>query len=142
MKRKHVWISAAAILLAILIGTSVFFGIYGWSDLTTYREIWRECHPIWKELALRKIVSGDSAASTTSRWPPIRTEHFGPYTTYWYSEAGSFTGLRVVAVGDRLVGADAGSCTWTHTFFFDEKERANIDSEDDRYLQTLFKEAK
>ncbi len=142
MKRKHIWISAGTCLLATLLGTCAYFGIYGWSDLAAYREISRECHPIWKELALRKIVSGDSATSTVRRWPPSRTEHFGPYTAYWYSAVDSFTGLHMVAMGDRLVGARAGSCTWEHTFFWDEQERANIDSEYDRYIQIQLKETK
>jgi hypothetical protein len=92
-------------------------------DVEAFLGMAAECHPVWKQFALRRFGAGDSAQELFRRFPPTRGEEFGHYGVYSYtanSNGFSFTGLSVVSRDGRLVSAASGSCTWHFTFFMTE----------------------
>lgn len=108
-------------VLLSLVGVCVFFRISHTRDLTAMLEMNRECHPIWRQFAIRRFGHGSSASRMLQLNPATRTEQFGRYCVYHYHRGSSndigFTSLAVVAKDGRLVSAAAGSCTWTFVFF-------------------------
>jgi hypothetical protein len=121
-KSRLRWIVGCAALAAIFVaGVSTYFGVRGQKDLVGYAEMSRGFHPVWKDLALRRIKAGDAAAELTVRHPPPVTVEYGNYAEYEFQIASpgyiSLSSLRIIAKDGRLILAEAGSCTWDHTFF-------------------------
>ena len=83
-----------------------------------------ECHPIWKQFAVRRFVVGDSAADLLRCYPPQIRQEFGRYGIYDYWKD-SATGLRVIAKDGKLITARAGSCNWEFVYF--QTEDAELD---------------
>jgi hypothetical protein len=96
-----------------------FLGIGSRQDLIAYRCMRAEhFHPVWKDLALRRIRKGDDLEETIRKHPPIRREDFGPYTSLLYHRGlVSFNTLQIIATDGVLISAHAGSCCWRHVFF-------------------------
>lgn len=123
----HPWAGRwAARLLVILLAMAgawagcAFLRVSGPADIEAYLGMASECHPVWKQFALRRFGPGDSAQELFRRFPPTRRLEFGRYSIYSYDldPAGfSFTKLAVVTRDGRLLSAQSGSCTWEFTFF-------------------------
>jgi hypothetical protein len=124
------WFAVGALVtLFLAAGICTYFRISSAHDAVAYFEMSCSFHPVWKDLALRRIALGDSAATLTIRHPPPMTVHYGSFTEYEY-EIGppgtlSFTSLRIAAKDGKLMGAWAASCTWNHTFFEDANQIAD-----------------
>jgi hypothetical protein len=125
IRRK--WVLAASaltiLLIGLLAGGCAFFRIHSKNDVMAYIGMWRECPPIWRDLAFRRIVEGDTVEHLSSLHPPVRQRVFGPFTLYSFEPPGrgtSYFGLNVVAQDGRLVLARAAGCTWRYDFFGDE----------------------
>src|SRR5207249_4877318 len=69
--------------VSVLLTLSVcwYFGIHSPSDVAAYYGMSRECHPVWKELALRRVHAGQSVADVIAATAPLRVQRHGPYTT-------------------------------------------------------------
>jgi hypothetical protein len=112
----------AAVTLVVLWVACIFFRISHRQDVVAYCGMARECHPVWRQFALRCAVAGDSTANLFSRFPPSSRDEFGRYGIYQYYPGSAddgiwFTGLTVTARDGRLIRAEAWSCTWHFTFF-------------------------
>jgi len=125
--RRRRWLTRVRIagfglvVAAILVGGFLcwFLGIHSREDVLAYRCMRAErFHPIWKDLALRRIRKGDDLAETIKKHPPFWQEKYGPYTILSYHRgAVSFSTLIVVATNGVLIDARARSCCWQHVFF-------------------------
>ncbi len=114
----RVGVCCAAGLLLLVIALCGFLGIRSSMDVLAYYTMLREdYHPVWKDLALRRIRKGDSIDNLLKRHPPVVRDDFPPYIVLGYSERGSFNVLDLVAKDGRLLAAHAAGCTWTHIFF-------------------------
>ncbi len=114
-------LQCAGALAAILVAVCVFARVSGPNDLIAYGGMARECHPVWREFALRRFGKGDSAEEFLRRFSPSLGKESGRQGTYQYTKAPAdhipFTGLTVTTRDGRLIRADAWSCTWQFTFF-------------------------
>ena len=108
--------------LAILLEACVFLRISYPRDVDAYLGMASECHPVWKQFALRRFGAGDSAHKLLGRFPPTRRLEFGRYGVYSFRtrppDSIPFTSLSVVTRDGMLLSAQAGSCTWRFTFFW------------------------
>jgi hypothetical protein len=127
--------------LLILLTFAVVFlcgrvGIHSPKDVVAYRALIRgHYHPVWKDLAWRRIRKGDPIESVLKRYPPLRRDDFPPYTELRYNEVGSFDGLAIRAKDGKLIAAGVGSCTWTHLFFDSPGEEEAFNTAYSAYAQ-------
>jgi hypothetical protein len=113
------------VFLLVVVSSCWFFGIHSTRDLRAYAAMADgDFHPVWKDLAWRRICKGDSVESLVQRHPPLRREDFGSYTQLYYARP--FNSLVIVAKKGRLIHARAGSCTWEHIFFTAPEEEAAL----------------
>lgn len=117
-RRSIAW--SGLVLALALLATASFFGVRGLRDVAAYREMpttFRDT-PVWKDLALRRIRAGHplDRLLAVSR-PDHICPHDGWTTVRYGALRGDFTGLTVIARGDRLAYASAWSCTFDHVFF-------------------------
>ncbi len=128
--RRLVIAGFGLVVAAVLLGVFLcwFLGIHSKRDLLAYRGMRAEhFHPIWKDLALRRIRKGDDLAATIKKHPPLWQEQYGPYTVLCYHRGGvAFNTLVIVATNDVLIYARAGSCCWDHVFFESPDHQAAI----------------
>ena len=127
MNARHHWWNkkprftiAAAVFITLTIACCAFLRIARPADIQAYFGMAGECHPVWKQLALRRFSAGDPAAELFRRFPPNHGEEFGRYGVYSYyssPEGIQFTGLNVVTRDGKLLSAQAASCTWQFIFF-------------------------
>jgi len=113
-------VSAGALVLVVLLLALLchFVGIRSMRDIVAYRAMWRErYHPIWKDLALRRVKKGDGVEAVAQRHPPLYRNDAGPYTKLVYTQGGASPGLTVMAENGKLALAVAGAPTWRHVFF-------------------------
>jgi hypothetical protein len=113
---RRMLISAVSAVV-LLLGACWFFGVWRPRDITGYLIMSRECHPVWKDLALRRMRAGHSLENLIARTAPARVERFGRYAMVNYQSGLALTGVTVVARDGRLVSGEAWSCTFHHTFF-------------------------
>src|SRR6185295_3782724 len=101
-------------LLVAFFAACLFFRVHRPQDFVAYLGMVRECHPVWRELALRRLGAGDSAADLLRRFPPSNREEFGRYAVYVYYRGSrpAMTRLTVIARDGRLVRATSVSCAW------------------------------
>lgn len=120
-KLKRVVLGAAGTLGAVLLLAFLvcrFLGIRSPEDVTAYRQMAREhYHPIWKDLALRRIKRGDDLEDLLGKHTPRRRGNAGPYAELVFTEGGAYPGLTVMAKDGKLIAAVAGAATWHHVFF-------------------------
>jgi hypothetical protein len=128
-KRRVLLFAGSAILLAaVVVSACVFLRISSAADVKAYRGMASECHPVWKEFALRRFKAGDSAAELFHRFPPNHKEEFGWFGVYSYYQSPTgipFTGLGVITRDGKLLSARTGSCTWKFSFFHVEDAELN-----------------
>ena len=124
LSRFYKWLVglAGGVLLATacLLSICWYSGIWTPRQYEVYREMSRECHPVWRDLWHRRIVAGDDLDSVLLRTFPVRVERFGRYSLVNYQGGRGhlwFTGVTVTAKDGRLVSASAWSCCWSHCFF-------------------------
>ncbi len=108
---------AALAMAAVLL--CLFLGIRSGQDLVAYHGMAsRGFHPIWRDLAWRRVRKGNDLAETVRKHPPTSREDFGPYTVLTYSRSkGSFNTLRIAAANGILIDARIADCVWKHVFF-------------------------
>ena len=121
-KRTKTLLVMFALFVGLGIGVSAFFGIRAPRNVFAYIEMNSDCHPVWKEFALRHVHAGDAESGFLRRFPPSRSWKRGIDTYHeYYQRQGPneipFTCVTVVARGGHLVSSHAQSCTWWHTFF-------------------------
>ncbi len=106
-------------------------GVWSYEDFEVYRAMRAECPPVWKDLNSGRVDAGMPLGEAIAMTKPAVVERFGDYTLLEYQQGLSFTGITVIAKGDRLVHAQAWSCTWDKVFFSTwtpQEERAYKDS--------------
>lgn len=120
IRRKVALVIAGGLAVAVLLLVLLCYvaGIRSTTDVVAYRAMWRErYHPIWKDLALRRVKKGDDVAALVEKHPPLYRNDAGPYTKLVYTQGGADPGLTVMAENGRLALAVAGAPTWQHVFF-------------------------
>jgi hypothetical protein len=100
------WILAAQILVVAFL--CAFFDVRCVDDLWAYRCMMKgPLHPIWKDLALRRIHKGSDLSQIVRKYPHMKQELWEPYTVLSYPEAGETDNRpRVIATRGVLVYAD------------------------------------
>jgi len=125
--RQGLWVAAP--VGGILLLAAWYSGVWSLRDLEIYREMNRECHPVWRELHDGRVYLGQTVEEAISQTAPTRVEHFENCVLLEYQTSGPgqscFTTIAVVAQDGRLISAHAYSCTWQRTFFegWTEEER-------------------
>jgi hypothetical protein len=119
-RKKQLLCGGLSFILLVLVSCA-FLRIWHPRDIEAYLGMASECHPVWRQFALRRFGAGDSVSDLLQRYPPSRREEFGRYGVYRYNQCDSngipFTGLSVITRDGRLLSAGAGSCTWQFSFF-------------------------
>jgi len=111
-------------------------GIHSREDVMAYRAMVQgQYHPVWRDLAWRRIRKGDPIEDVLKRHPPLRRDDFPPYTALRYNEIGSSNRLVIGARDGRLISAGAGSSTWTRFFFHSPEEEQAFDKAYSAYAQ-------
>lgn len=119
LKRHWARITGSLLLGAVLVITVAawFFDVRSQKDVIAYIGMFQECHPVWRDLALRRIRSGQTVDDVRRLNAPPRMASWDRYTLLAYNDTGDFTGLTILARDDKLIFAGARSCTWEHQFF-------------------------
>lgn len=138
-KLKRAAIAVAGLLFILALATLLlcsFFGIHSRRDILGYRMMMHEhYHPIWKDLAWRRIKKGDSLEGLLQRHPALGREDYGPYTNLRYGEWTSFDGLNILTKEGKLISATAWSCTWRHIFFEAPEEEEALRAAHSAYVR-------
>jgi|GEM_PF-6759006 len=92
----------------------------------------RECHPVWRDLALRRIYEGQRVDDVIERTKPVCVVRHGRFVEIAYQDPLSFSGVHMVAMDDKLVRAMSLSCKWEHTFF------NSMSDEDDQQMHLSY----
>ena len=116
--------------LALCAGVAWYFGVWSWRDAEIYREMSKECHPIWNDLHSGRIRAGQDVEELITATRPSRVERYGEFVRLNYyknfdpSERGvfGFTGVSITARSGKLVSGAAASCGWSRVFFDELKE--------------------
>jgi len=136
-KFKRAAIIAAGLLTVF---TLVVVFLCGWLGIRSrmdvmgyYAMMQGHYHPVWKDLAWRRIRKGDSVESLLQRHPPWRRLDYRRYTELRYG--GSFDGLAVWAKDGKLIAAAVGSRGWRHEFFTTPAEEKAVDAAYSAYIE-------
>lgn len=129
-------IVAAGLLTVLTLAVVVLAGLLGIRskmDLLAYYAMVREhYHPLWKDLAWRRIRKGDSIESLLKRHVPSGREDYGPYTVLLYQNGR----LVVRAKNGRLIGAEAwGVPDSKHIFFTTPSEERRWEEAYSAYMR-------
>jgi hypothetical protein len=127
-KWLRVLVSLAALAGILVAACCWYLGIRSPADVVAYVGMYNECHPVWKEFALKRVYAGQSVEEVIDRTAPPIVQQHGIYTTLEYQTGPlSFTGIRLIAKNNQLVTAEAWSCSWRHTFFQDLSQEDELD---------------
>ncbi len=139
------WILVSHILVVVFL--LAFFDVRCVGDLWAYRCMTEgPLHPLWKDLALRRIHKGSDLAQIIRKHPPMKQEVWEPYAVFSYCEAGETANtLRVVATRGVLVCADASGfwrvgsrwARWDYIFFSDPTHIQPFEEARRRYLDQI-----
>jgi hypothetical protein len=108
------WTFLAAILV-VTIGSLAFFRIHRARDLDAYYLMIDQGHPIWKELAMRRVHQGDSAKDLLHRVPATSQVRFGRSALLLF-ESGGVT-CTIASRDEKIVSAWMWSSTSKFSFF-------------------------
>jgi hypothetical protein len=130
----HRWFKRSAIgavvLALILVTGAWYFRIHRFRDVLAYYCMSQERHPVWKDLALRRIKPGDDVEEVIERTSPARVWRHDEYVTVDYIAAQGglcFTQLEIVAKDGGVISAMYVTCTCDHTFFDDLSPNDTVD---------------
>jgi len=127
------WILASHVLVITFL--CAFFDVRCLDDLKAYHYMMKQPpHPIWKDLALRRIRNGDDLAQALQEYPPTKREEYEPYTVLSYSEPGSVDSVQVIATGGVLVYAGASIWGREHVFFSNPMRLRQFEEARDRHF--------
>jgi len=129
-------IVGAGLLTVLMLAVAFLGGVLGIRskmDLLAYYAMVREhYHPLWKDLAWRRIRKGDSIESLLKRYVPSGREDYGPYTVLLYQNGR----LVVWAKNGRLIGAEAWGVPGSkHIFFTTPSEERRREEAYSAYIQ-------
>jgi hypothetical protein len=119
-RRFKISVGLALVLAAALVACAGYFRVWNWHDLHVYREMSKECHPVWRDLHWGRIRAGQNVDDVIAATEPLQVTRYGEFVELEYQQAPggfAFTGVRIIAKNGRLAGASAGSCCWDRTFF-------------------------
>ena len=140
-KRKRIALlisGGLAVCVLLLVFACHFVGIHSTRDIVAYRAMWRDrYHPIWKDLALRRIKRGDDVESLLKKHTPPGRADAGPYTKLVYVWGGAYRRLTVMSKNGKLIAAVAGAATWRHVFFEAPEQGESSDQAQRNYLNRL-----
>ena len=86
-------------------------------DVTAYRGMIAECHPVWKDLVFGRIYTNQPLDVVIETTKPIGLERYGRFTVVSYHPPMSYTNVWITAKDGRIIQAAAGSCCWDRVFF-------------------------
>ena len=104
----------AALLLCI------FFGVHSYSDIVAYAQM-QGMHPIWKDLAFRRIVKGVDVNNVFNKYTPVWELKYPPYHQLNFQDPYG-PGLTIFAKNNKLIYAGVGGDWWGHVFFNSPEE--------------------
>ncbi len=122
------WFRAAtysvAVLMVLALAACWFFRIWSLHDMECYRRfIYDGYHPIWRDLAFRRIGEGDTVEEIRQIAKPTEEGDVRNYTAFYYYLPGGMKCPRrivhLLATDGRVFYAEAGSCFWGLRFFGD-----------------------
>jgi hypothetical protein len=105
------------VLMTAFLAPCWYFGIHSGRDMKAYAGMARECHPVWQDLALRRVYHGQHVDEVIKRTNPVYVIRHGRFVELGYQEPLSFTGVQIVAIDGKVVRACTASCPWDYTFF-------------------------
>ena len=114
-----------AVAAGILGAAARYLGIKTRMDIMAYAEMIHDGFPpVCRDLALRRIVRGDSLDDLVAKHAPYRRDDCPPFVLLYYQRP--FGSLTVAARDGTLVQAEAGGCTWQHVFFETPEVKAEL----------------
>src|SRR5437868_3750984 len=108
---------ATLVIVAVTSAGAWYFGVWGRDDVMAYYGMSKECHPVWKDLAFRRVYYGQPVNEVIERTNPVCVTRHGRFVEIDYQEPFSFSGVQIVAVDGKVVRGWAASCAWDHKFF-------------------------
>ncbi len=131
LKKRKVIIRMIAFIgpaIVLTLALCLYFGIHSIWDIPAYYAMMKsDWHPIWKDLAFKRIAKGDDVEHIYKKYPPLYREVFPPYARLTYFKSGSTPGYYLLAKNSKLIDAYAGDTEVHHVFFStpDEVDEAN-----------------
>jgi hypothetical protein len=132
----RLWVSKWARRTALVVGlvclgtiltTCWYLDIRSARDVRAYLGMRKECHPVWKDLALRRIYAGQPTDELLRAYSPQLVRRSGNSLILIYQNGDwpvlSYTTVEIWSENGCLIAAVAGSCTWEHVFFDNRDER-------------------
>ena len=109
----------------VIVGSLLFacwyFGICSYADVAAYRAMSRQCHPVWKDLAIKRVHAQQSVDEVIEMTSPYYILRYGVYTDLLYMPKPSGEsceyGLIIFGKNNRIVAAKAWGWDWEHSFF-------------------------
>lgn len=115
---RKLWFAGLAVGCFVpLLCAATHLRIWSWHDWETYRNMSRECHPVWRELHFGRIRPEQDIGDVITSTKPLRIDRYSEFVVLSYHKGLSFTQVTIVAKNQKVVQATAFSCTWTRTFF-------------------------
>lgn len=133
-------------MVVLAVVASWYFGIHSLTSCSAYWQMYRAYHPIWKDLALRRIQAGRDVSEFAGSYPASWSWRHGAYTSMDFYDnyvpgrpVIYFSGITVIAKEGRLKCAVAWSSTWHHIFFdeFSKDEHKNYRESLRQYVDSL-----
>ena len=105
--------------ISIILATFIFFKISSVNDIMAYPGMYYEAHPVWEDLAFRKIDNNDEEIKFISKYKPSEITVLDNYKIldYGKNDRVRFTVIRIISKDGKLKHASANGCTWEHEFF-------------------------
>ncbi len=148
-RRKRILIATTAFFIAlvmVIIFLCGFLDVRSPRDLIIFRAMAKgDFHPLWKDLALRRVHKDDSLAETIGRYPPTSREEVGPFTVLLYDGKAlgrHKTQLRIIAANGVLTDAFAACSYGDHVFFQSPSQREAFTRAYSEYVSQQLLESK
>lgn len=134
-------------VLFVFVGCCAFLRISNMSDVLAFYGMFRNYHPILRDLAFRRFSKGDSMSDLLQRYPTNGPATYGHFSTFGgdnlsWKNPGNHTSVFVLAMDDRLIYAQAwGSVKdvpWEFVFFHttnDSEILRQVDQEAERTFE-------
>jgi len=109
-----------SLVAVIILALCLFFGIRSGSDVVAYGRM-VGMHPIWKDLALRRIVKGDDVNDVLIKHTPVWEMLYPPYRKMNFQDPFG-PGLTIFSKNNKLIYAGVGEDYWGYVFFESPEE--------------------